>query len=134
MTTLASGLVKVPVVLTTVATLPPEIARLAQKPIELSVSPGDRVRFHSNAGLTVTVPVELLKTRRHPSSLLVDQGTRDKFLDEQLKPELLAAACEANGQPLALRMREGYDHSYFFVSTFMDEHLAHHARLLGASG
>jgi S-formylglutathione hydrolase len=77
--------------------------------------------------------VELLKTRRHPSSLLVDQGTHDKFLDEQLKPELLAAACEASGQALALRMREGYDHSYYFVASFVDEHLAHHARLLGAA-
>jgi S-formylglutathione hydrolase len=77
--------------------------------------------------------VALLKTRRHPSTLLVDQGTLDKFLCDQLKPELLAAACEASGQPLALRMREGYDHSYYFIASFMDEHLAHHARVLGAS-
>lgn len=78
--------------------------------------------------------VELLKTRQHPSTLLVDQGTRDKFLCEQLQPELLAAACEASGQQLALRMREGYDHSYYFVASFMDEHLAHHARALGVAG
>jgi S-formylglutathione hydrolase len=77
--------------------------------------------------------VELLKTRRHPSTLLVDQGTRDKFLCDQLQPELLAAACEASGQPLTLRMREGYDHSYYFVSSFIDEHLAHHARVLGVT-
>jgi S-formylglutathione hydrolase len=77
--------------------------------------------------------VELLKTRRHPSTLLVDQGTGDKFLCDQLQPELLAAACEASGQPLTLRMRDGYDHSYYFVSTFIEEHLAHHARVLGAT-
>jgi S-formylglutathione hydrolase len=76
--------------------------------------------------------VELLKSRRHPSTLLVDQGSRDKFLDEQLKPELLEAACRASGQPLTLRMREGYDHSYYFVASCMDDHLAHHARILAA--
>jgi S-formylglutathione hydrolase len=74
----------------------------------------------------------LLATRTHPSTLLVDQGTHDKFLCEQLQPELLSAACEASGQSLELRMREGYDHSYYFVASFIDEHLAHHARLLGA--
>ncbi len=76
--------------------------------------------------------VELLKTRCHPSTLLIDQGTRDKFLDEQLKPELLSAACEASGQRLSLRIREGYDHSYYFIASFIEEHLAHHARVLNA--
>lgn len=76
--------------------------------------------------------VELLKTRRHPSTLLVDQGTRDKFLEEQLRPELLQAACEQSGQSLLLRMREGYDHSYYFISSFVEDHLAHHARMLAA--
>lgn len=74
--------------------------------------------------------VELLKTRRHPSTLLVDQGTRDKFLEEQLRPELLQAACEQSGQSLLLRMREGYDHSYYFIASFVEDHLAHHARML----
>ncbi|MFO0693832.1 MAG: S-formylglutathione hydrolase [Polyangiales bacterium] len=74
--------------------------------------------------------VELLKTRRHPSTLLVDQGTADKFLDVQLKPELLVAACEASGQALALRTREGYDHGYYFVATFVGEHIRHHADVL----
>ena len=77
--------------------------------------------------------VELLKRGTHPSTLLVDQGTRDKFLDGQLKPELLQAACEASGQALTLRMREGYDHSYYFIASFIDEHLAHHARVLARS-
>lgn len=62
--------------------------------------------------------------------LLVDQGTADPFLDTQLKTHLLVAACEAAGQSATIRMQEGYDHSYYFISTFMAEHLAwHHARL-----
>jgi S-formylglutathione hydrolase len=75
--------------------------------------------------------VELLGAgRRFPGALLVDQGTADQFLEKQLRPELLRAACEAAGQPLELRMREGYDHSYYFVATFMEEHLRHHAATL----
>lgn len=62
--------------------------------------------------------------------LLVDQGEADNFLAEQLKPELLARACEAAGVPLTLRMQPGYDHSYWFVSTFMADHLAWHAERL----
>jgi S-formylglutathione hydrolase len=64
--------------------------------------------------------------------LLVDQGTADNFLNEQLKPELLEAACAKAGQPLTLRMQPGYDHSYYFISTFMAEHLAWHAERLKA--
>ena len=63
--------------------------------------------------------------------LLVDQGEADNFLAEQLKPQLLAEACEAAGIPLTLRLQPGYDHSYYFVSTFMAEHLAWHAARLG---
>lgn len=63
--------------------------------------------------------------------LLVDQGEADNFLAEQLKPELLAEACERAGVPLTLRMQPGYDHSYWFVSTFMADHLAWHAARLG---
>ncbi len=65
--------------------------------------------------------------------LLVDQGDADTFLAEQLKPELLEAACRAAGQPLTLRMQPGYDHSYYFISTFMADHIAWHAARL-ASG
>ncbi|MBL8581397.1 MAG: S-formylglutathione hydrolase [Rhizobiaceae bacterium] len=61
---------------------------------------------------------------------LVDQGTADGFLDDGLRPWLLADACRAAGIPLMLRMQEGYDHSYFFISTFMDDHLAWHAARL----
>ena len=61
---------------------------------------------------------------------LVDQGTKDPFLETQLKPELLRTACEARNVPLELRMQEGYDHSYFFISTFIEDHLRFHARYL----
>jgi S-formylglutathione hydrolase len=64
------------------------------------------------------------------SHLLVDQGEADGFLKTQLKPELLARACEAAGIPLTLRMQPGYDHSYYFISTFMAEHLRWHAERL----
>jgi S-formylglutathione hydrolase len=62
--------------------------------------------------------------------VLVDQGTADAFLDEQLKPALLQQACAQRNIQLDLRMREGYDHSYFFISTFIEDHLRFHARLL----
>ncbi|MBA4783719.1 MAG: S-formylglutathione hydrolase [Rhizobiales bacterium] len=64
--------------------------------------------------------------------LLVDQGTADDFLAEQLQPERLAAACKDHGHPIMLRMQEGYDHSYFFIATFMQDHIAHHAAALQA--
>jgi S-formylglutathione hydrolase len=64
--------------------------------------------------------------------ILVDQGTGDDFLDEQLKPELLEAASGKAGIPLTLRRQEGYDHSYYFMASFMGDHLAHHARALKA--
>jgi S-formylglutathione hydrolase len=59
--------------------------------------------------------------------ILVDQGDTDSFLASQLKPELLQAACNAAGQPLTLRLQAGYDHSYYFISSFMDDHLRWHA-------
>ncbi|OYY79185.1 MAG: S-formylglutathione hydrolase [Sphingomonas sp. 28-62-20] len=64
--------------------------------------------------------------------LLIDQGDADSFLPEQLKPELLTAACAAAGMPLTLRMQPGYDHSYYFISTFMADHIAWHAERLTA--
>ena len=62
--------------------------------------------------------------------ILVDQGKADSFLATGLMPERLQAVCDANGQALTLRMHEGYDHSYFFISTFMDDHLRWHAAVL----
>ena len=63
-------------------------------------------------------------------SLLIDQGTKDPFLERELKPELLSEACRRAGIALELRMREGYDHSYFFIATFIEDHLRFHARHL----
>ena len=64
--------------------------------------------------------------------LLVEQGTADQFLEEQLKPELLAEACENANIPLTLNMRDGYDHSYYFISSFLADHVAWHAARLKA--
>ena len=63
--------------------------------------------------------------------ILVDQGKADPFLDNQLMPHLLQEACRAAGQALTLRLQEGYDHSYFFIASFIDDHLAHHKKILG---
>lgn len=77
--------------------------------------------------------VALIEDGARVHDLLVDQGAADNFLAEQLRPELLAAACAAAGIPLTLRMQPGYDHSYYFISTFMADHLHWHAkRLRGA--
>jgi S-formylglutathione hydrolase len=62
--------------------------------------------------------------------LLVDQGEADGFLAEQLRPEALRAACTAAGHPLHLRLQPGYDHSYYFIASFIDDHLRHHAAAL----
>jgi S-formylglutathione hydrolase len=66
----------------------------------------------------------------YPQGILVDQGLDDKFLDAQLKPEALESACAAVGQPLTLRRHAGYDHGYYFISSFIEDHVAHHARIL----
>ena len=63
----------------------------------------------------------------HWLRILVDQGSTDPWLQEQLKPELLAAACNESGLPLDLRMHADYDHGYYFISTFIEEHLRFHA-------
>ena len=63
---------------------------------------------------------------------LVDYGDADPFLAEQLRPEMLRAACEKANIPLTLRRQEGYDHSYYFISTFMNDHLRWHAARLRA--
>ncbi|WP_339486086.1 S-formylglutathione hydrolase [Pseudomonas sp. EL_65y_Pfl2_R95] len=71
-------------------------------------------------------------TERLP--MLVDQGDRDDFLVNQLKPEALQAAAQAVGHPLTLRLQPGYDHSYYFIASFIDDHLRHHAAALNAPG
>jgi S-formylglutathione hydrolase len=70
---------------------------------------------------------ELVKRAPFPGAILVDQGLADKFLADQLLPEVFEAACRDSGQRLTLRRQEGYDHGYFFISTFMEDHLRHHA-------
>jgi S-formylglutathione hydrolase len=74
--------------------------------------------------------VELIPNARERLPLLVDQGEADEFLDSQLRPGLLQAACEQAGHPLTLRRHAGYDHSYYFIATFLGEHFAHHAGAL----
>ena len=74
--------------------------------------------------------VELIEDGAHVHEILVDQGTSDTFLGRELKPELLARACAKARIDLTLRMQEGYDHSYYFISTFMEDHLRWHAERL----
>lgn len=73
---------------------------------------------------------ELVKNGAASIPMLIDHGTGDEFLAEQLYPQDLQAACEAKGLPLTLRMQDGYDHSYHFIATFIEEHLEFHADAL----
>ena len=72
----------------------------------------------------------LIGEAREKLPLLVDQGTEDEFLSDQLKPGSLEQACIASHYPLELRMQEGYDHGYFFIASFIEDHLRHHANTL----
>ena len=69
-------------------------------------------------------------SRPYPGGILIDQGLADNFLENQLNPEAFEAACAKADQPLTLRRHEGYDHGYYFISTFMDDHLVFHAERL----
>lgn len=73
----------------------------------------------------------LIEDGKRAGSLLIDQGTADSFLEGQLKPELLELACAEAGIPLELRRQPGYDHSYYFMQSFIAEHIAFHAAALG---
>ncbi len=75
---------------------------------------------------------ELVRRRPFGRPILVDQGLADKFLPTQLNPDAFEAACRDAGQPLTLRRHEGYDHGYYFIGTFMEEHLRFHAAQLSA--
>jgi S-formylglutathione hydrolase len=75
----------------------------------------------------------LVAQRPFHAPILVDQGTGDRFLAEQLNPEIFADACRRSGQAFELRMHAGYDHGYYFIQTFIEDHLRWHARQLGAS-
>ena len=73
---------------------------------------------------------ELVARKPFPQPILIDQGDADQFLVEQLLPEKFKAAAEKAGQKLTLRMQPGYDHGYYFMQTFMGDHLKHHAQIL----
>lgn len=76
--------------------------------------------------------VELVSQSIEKIPLLIDQGLNDEFLEKQLKPEILKKMCEKMNHPLTLNLREGYDHSYYFISSFVGEHIAYHAKNLKA--
>lgn len=76
--------------------------------------------------------LELVKANPSSAAMLIDTGTSDQFLEEQLKPELFIAACEANKQALNYRMQPGYDHSYYFIASFIADHIEHHANTLNS--
>lgn len=75
---------------------------------------------------------QLAATTQWRRPVLVDQGGADEFLEKQLRPQLLQAACASAGIPLTLRLQPGYDHSYYFIASFIGEHIAHHAVALKA--
>lgn len=74
---------------------------------------------------------ELVRSGRRQSRILIDQGGDDQFLEEQLMPEAFEAVCRGTGQELALRRHPGYDHSYYFIQTFIGDHIDHHTEILG---
>ena len=73
----------------------------------------------------------LVESTSFDGEILIDQGTDDQFLAEQLHPHLFSEACADAGQRLDLRMQQGYDHGYYFIQSFMGEHIAHHGAALG---
>ncbi len=75
------------------------------------------------------------KGKRHPKPILIDQGTEDSFLKEgQLQPDEFRKVCEAGGQELTLRYQQAYDHSYYFIASFIEDHIAFHAKVLAETG
>lgn len=86
---------------------------------------GDRARWAEHDACA------LVRRRAHPGRILIDQGDADGFLEEQLKTHLFVTACAEAGQAAEIRMQPGYDHSYFFIATFIEDHLRHHAAALG---
>lgn len=73
---------------------------------------------------------ELVLTANYHRPILIDQGTADPFLEQQLLPEVFQQACEKAGQPLTLRFQDGYNHSYYFIATFVSDHIRYHAAAL----
>ena len=75
---------------------------------------------------------EIVKERPSRAHILIDTGDADQFLKEQLRPDLFEAACKAHGQALTTRLQPGYDHSYYFIASFSEDHMRHHAAALKA--
>ena len=90
----------------------------------------DRERWRQYDASELVSQIRDAGTRPH---ILIDQGLADQFLASQLRPEIFEAACRSVGYPLTLRRHAGYDHGYYFISSFIDDHLIHHAKQL-ASG
>ena len=102
----------------------PMTADWSRPALEASLGPDEKtLRAHD--------AVALIEDGARVAEILVDQGTADSFLQDGLRPWLLEEACTQAGIPITLRMQEGYDHSYFFVSSFMEDHLRWHAARLG---
>ncbi|MBD1229208.1 S-formylglutathione hydrolase [Xenorhabdus griffiniae] len=74
--------------------------------------------------------VELIKNAKEPLPILIDQGLNDDFLDEQLRPHLLQDLCDKIGYPVTINLRPGYDHSYYFIASFIEDHIAYHAKAM----
>ena len=99
-----------------------------------NVAPGqphDRI-FSETVLYVIGLAFALIEDGARVDDMLVDVGTADQFLDQELRPELLERACSAAGIELTLRLQPGYDHSYYFISTFMADHLRWHAERLNA--
>jgi S-formylglutathione hydrolase len=101
-----------------------------------SASPWGEKAFNNYLGPDKTSWAEwdataLVEQGKKAPPILIDVGTKDQFLERELHPHLFEAACAKSGQKLTLRRQEGYDHSYYFISTFMGDHIAHHKAILG---
>ena len=96
-----------------------------ERPVEAEA----RLRPKNQMTIPDAIVRALIAGARERLPLLIDQGEADEFLP-QLRPELLRAACDAAGHPLTLRLHPGYDHGYYFIASFIADHVAHHARAL----
>jgi len=95
------------------------------------------IRDELTAWIKENLPVNMdrmgifvLMQNQTSATILIDQGTEDQFLTEHLRTDIFTTACEKTGQPADIRMQAGYDHSYFFIATFIEDHLRHHAAAL----